>query len=71
MTSTTLNSRFSKSLSLVASNDGIYVYKRQKNQHPVYFLMSGSQIIGMGKRKSIMERFYSLRPYKGEANYHA
>ena len=61
-TRTTLNSRFSNTLKLVASNDGIYVYRRKLNQHPHYFLMSGSQLIYMGKRKSVMDKFRKLRP---------
>lgn len=65
-----LNSRFGNSLKLVASNDGVYVYRRQLNQNPTYFLMVGGQITNVGGRKHIMEKFYELRPAKGNAYYH-
>ena len=65
-----LNNRFRNSLKLVASNDGIYVYRRQLNQNPTYFLMTGGQITNVGGRKHIMEKFYELRPAKGNAYYH-
>ena len=61
-TETFLNRRFSNTLKLVASNDNVFVYRRQLNQHPTYLLMSGSQIIHMGKRKSVMDKFRKIRP---------
>ena len=61
-TETILNSRFANSLKLVASNEGVYVYKRQLNQHPLYMLMSGSQILHVGTRKSVMDKFRKARP---------
>ncbi len=70
-TETTLNSRFRNSLKLVASNEGIYVYKRQLNQHPTYFLMSGSQIISTGSRKSVMDKFRRLRPAYISDRFHS
>ena len=66
-----LNSRFGNSLKLVASNDGVYVYRRQLNQNPMYFLMVGGQITNIGRRKHIMEKFYKLRPAKGNIYLHA
>jgi len=70
-TETTLNSRFANTLKLVASNDGIYVYKRQLNQHPTYFLMSGSQIIHIGTRKSVLDKFRGYRPAYISDRFHS
>jgi hypothetical protein len=65
-----LNKRFGNSLKLVASNDGVYVYRRQLNQNAMYFLMVGSTITNVGGRKHIMEKFYNIRPAKGNAYFH-
>jgi len=69
-TDTILNSRFSNTLKLVASNDGIYVYRRKLNQHPLYLLMSGSQIIHVGTRKSVLDKFRKARPASISDRFH-
>ena len=69
-TETILNSRFANSLKLVASNEGVYVYKRQLNQHPLYLLMSGSQILHVGTRKSVLDKFRKARPASISDRFH-
>jgi len=66
-----LNNPFSNSLKLVASNDGVYVYRRQMNQNPIYFLVFRNKVTNVGRRKHIMEKFYKMRPAKAEAYFHA
>ena len=59
---TKLNSRFSNSLKLVASNEGVNVYRRQLNQTAIYYLMIGGQIKHQGKKKHVMAKFRQYRP---------